>query len=248
MNISWFIIKRPKTYKSSLNGMITVGTDTKNKGIFSGGVTQSGKEIAIMWNEVVKNLYTSHPKFISRSHKMLKQAMPDLPAGRQGGRQVQHEKKRNILILGVGGGSVIHAIRQFDKAANITGIELDPVMKQIAIEQFGIVEDKKQKIIIADAISWVKKQSRISRLVYRLIVVDLYIGPLNPKKARMKAFLEQIKTLLKPEGIILYNAHFQKKNPGEYESFQKLTNKLFKKTEAVFSYPLNRVLQISGWS
>lgn len=202
------------TYQSNINGVITIGKRHSEKALYAGGVTQSGGEIAPMWDTVIGNVYRD-----------------------------SHAKPQNdILILGVGGGSVIHAIRKHDKKAFITGIELDPVMKQVAFEEFGIKENAKQKIIIADAKQWIQKQSRTSRLVYGTIIVDLYIGSLNPPKARTKAFLEQLKTLAKPHGIIIYNAHYQKKNKGEYEEFRKTTDAIFENVEEVFVYPLNRVL------
>ena len=219
MKINWLSIEKPITYKSKINGTITIGKRNNEKALYAGGVTQSGGEITPMWDEVIGNLY--------------KGGIPD---------QVRDDKDKNILVLGVGSGSVIHAIRNHDKTANILGIELDPVMKQAAIEQFGIKETKLQKIIIADAITWIQKQSRISELVYGTIIVDLYIGPLNPPKARTKKFLMQLNKMFKPKGIILYNAHYQKKNTGEYEAFRKITDKIFSNAEEVFSYPLNRVL------
>jgi len=216
MIFQWLFIKRPHTYISKINGTITIGEKSGKKSLFSGGVTQSGGEIAPMWEKIIGDIYT------------------------------QGIKPKNILILGVGGGSVIHAIRTYDKKASITGIEMDPFMKQVALEQFGIKENEKQKIVIANAIFWVQKQSRVRGLVYDTIIVDLYIGPLNPEKARTHAFLKQVKSLLKPKGIVLYNAHYQKKNIGEYEVFRRLTNKTFHKVEEVFSYPLNRVLCLNN--
>jgi hypothetical protein len=70
--------------------------------------------------------------------------------------------------------------------------------------------------------------------------------PLNPTKGRTKKFLEQLKKVLKPKGTVLYNAHYQQKNVDEYKTFRKKTDAIFTKIEAVFSYPLNRVLQMSG--
>ena len=248
MILSWLGLTKPIIYRSKINGTITIGTNKKNTALFSGGVTQSGGEITLMWEKVIKKVYC-HPEFILRytqdpelvewisgSHKMPKTSFA------QDLRRAKRVRHDNILLLGVGGGSVIHAIRRYDKQAMITGIELDPVMKEVAQKQFGIKEDKKQKIIIADAIAWTKKQSRISRLVYGTIIVDLYIGPLNPDKSRTKVFFMQLKKLVKPHGIILYNAHYQKKNIGEYEAFRKIIDKTFENVEEVFTYPLNKVL------
>ncbi|MBP9719092.1 MAG: hypothetical protein KBD46_01375 [Candidatus Levybacteria bacterium] len=230
------------TYQSSINGTITIGNRNDEKALYSGGVTQSGGEIAPMWDEVIKKIYCHLPKgvcdlqFISGSKLKRTKIQKEIL------KRVQDDMGKHILILGVGGGSVINAIRKYDTTTKITGIELDPMMKQVALEQFEIKENAKQKIVIADAIAWLQKQSRISRLVYDTIIVDLYIGPLNPPKSREKTFLLQLKKLLKQNGTILYNAHYQKKNSGEYEAFREIIDKTFKNVDEVFSYPLNRVL------
>lgn len=209
MNFGWLHIKRPRTYTSKIHGIITVGT-SKNKGLFAGGVTQSGGEIAKMWDTVIHSYYQQFPK------------------------------PKTILVLGVGGGSVIHAIRNHDQKTRIIGVEKDPVMKQIASNEFGLKDDRKQTIIIADAISYIDKEKKH----YDLIIVDLYIGPLNPVKSRTKVFLQKLKKTMKSKGAIFYNAHYQKKNSSEYEKFRKVTDTLFTQTEEVFSYPLNRVLRL----
>jgi spermidine synthase len=147
---------------------------------------------------------------------------------------------KNILILGVAAGSVIHAIRAHSKSAKIIGIEIDPMMKQIATQHFAIHESKNQKIVIADAIPYLFKQTQ----TYDLIIVDLYIGPLNPQKSRTKKFIEQLKVVLKKNGVVFYNAHYQKKNTYEHENFLKKVTRVFPTTTEVFAYRLNRVLRL----
>lgn len=219
------------TYQSDINGVITIGKRNNEKALYSGGVTQSGGEIAPMWDEVIRKIYNNRHSGKQSASRILKKNDPG-----------QARMTNTILVLGVGGGSVIQAIRKHDRKALITGIELDPVMKQVAFEQFGIKESKKEKIIIANAIEWIQKNHQVRGLVHGLIIVDLYIGSLNPLHARKRKFLEQLKSILKPKGIILYNAHYQTKNKGEYEAFRKMTDKTFQSVEEVFAYPLNRVL------
>jgi spermidine synthase len=212
MNFSWLRLTRPLTYISKIHGTVTIGTKHKAKSLFSGGVTQSGGEIAIMWNNVISRFY--------------KDCTPP----------------KNILILGVGGGSVIHSIRAYDTKVKIIGIEVDPIMKQIATEQFAIKESRNQKIIIADAIAYLFKETQ----KYDLIIVDLYIGPLNPSKSRTKKFIKQLSITLKKNGTIFYNAHYQKNNIGEHEKFLKMINNVFSKSTEVFAYRLNRLLVLKG--
>jgi len=62
---------------------------------------------------------------------------------------------RRVLVLGVGGGSVIQLLHRYIKPDNIIGIELNPVHIRIAKKFFG-VNKKIASLIRADAIKWMK--------------------------------------------------------------------------------------------
>ena len=60
---------------------------------------------------------------------------------------------RRILVLGVGGGTVIHLLRRFVQPAEIVGVELNPVHLQVARQFFDIREDM-ARLHQADAVQW----------------------------------------------------------------------------------------------
>lgn len=143
----------------------------------------------------------------------------------------------NCLILGLGGGTVISLLNKYYPLVSIQVIEYDPIMISIANKYFGIKPSDKLMIINADAFSWIKK----NRSKFDLVFFDLYIGMLNPNKARTHEFLNSLRNLLQPNGIILFNAHYQN-DEDKYQKLLKDCRRVFPKVELIVSYPFSRIL------
>lgn len=210
----WFLNRTKKKFFSKIHGTITIKSSYGHKTLFTENIPQSGGEFVFMWEKLIANL--KHQNF------------PIL----------------NCLILGVGGGSVIKSIYKKYPAAKIKAIEIDPVMIQIAKEEFSIFNSSSLQISQTDACRWIKNQT--IRNQYDVIIVDLFTKDLNPRCARGTFFLHALKRLLKREGIVLYNAHFQIEREEEYIQFQENCVTNFKKVTAVFSYKKNRVLRLQN--
>lgn len=150
-------------------------------------------------------------------------------------------RPKTCLCLGVAAGTVIEVIHNQYPQTKITGVEIDPIIIEVAKEEFGLTEDKKTKIIIADAITWVERNKDKK---FDLIIIDLYIGAFNPKGSRREIYLKRIQRMLKKDGIAFYNAHFEKEKPEEFDRFLKSCKKIFAVVTIVFTYPKNRILLI----
>ena len=126
-----------------------------------------------------------------------------------------------ILILGLGGGTLIKLIKKKFPRAKITALEIDPEIIKISKKYFSLKEDKNLEINHADAIKWVSlnKKNKID-----LILVDLYLGGEYPKKAMNNDFLKNLKIILSPRGKIIFNWLKNKKE-----------DKLLKKIKRYFS-------------
>ena len=68
----------------------------------------------------------------------------------------EENKIKRVLVLGVGGGSVIQLLHKHVQPDEIVGIELNPVHLTVAKRFFGI-NKKIAKLYAADAISWMEK-------------------------------------------------------------------------------------------
>ncbi len=76
----------------------------------------------------------------------------------------------NVLILGVGGGAVVHLLDRMIAPARIVGVDIDPVHLRVALDHFQC-RQAAVKLVCADARQWVRR----SRRRFDLIVDDLYI-------------------------------------------------------------------------
>ncbi len=111
---------------------------------------------------------------------------------------------QRVLVLGVGGGAVIHQLHRYVKAEEIIGVELNPVHIKIAKQHFGITT-KMAKLIQADAIKWLEDYSGPP---FDLIIEDLF-GEEDGEPSRAikanKLWLQQLHSHLSPDGILIMN-------------------------------------------
>ena len=116
-------------------------------------------------------------------------------------KQYQPSPVKTCLILGLGGGTAAALVNRFWPQALITAIELDPVMIKLGKKYLNLGQVKHLKIINADAFSAIKHL----KINFDLILVDLYHGQTIPSQALKPAFLNQLKRLKSPQGVIIFN-------------------------------------------
>lgn len=127
----------------------------------------------------------------------------------------------SILILGLGGGSVIQSLKKkFHYEGKIKAIEIDKQIISIAENEFGIYETENFKIINQDAYKYVEKNNEL----FDLIIIDLFIDDQIPTKFYSTAFCQNLSKILNTEGKILFNLgmdNFEEKNITKVVSFFK---------------------------
>jgi len=80
------------------------------------------------------------------------------------------EEVKRVLVLGVGGGSVIRQLNRFVLPKHIIGIELNPIHLYVARKYFG-VDRSEAELIEADAVSWLNDYDGPP---FDLIIDDLF--------------------------------------------------------------------------
>lgn len=128
---------------------------------------------------------------------------------------------RNILILGFGAGSIMHPIKKRWKNALVSAIELDPVMIEIA-EKYFPQNFNRVSLTTTDAVTFVKGLPK--RIIFDLVIVDCYIGGIQPKSSRTFALLMNLKEIATH---VLFNQVFlpNKKSEMEKIAFLPLLDK-----------------------
>lgn len=116
--------------------------------------------------------------------------------------QIDLEHVNNALILGLGGGSVIQTLKSEKKfTGKITAVEIDPIIINIAANEFNIRSNEQTSIICDDAYNFVIQE----KIKYDLIIVDLFIDNKIPDKFLAIEFWKQILDLLHEGGYVIFN-------------------------------------------
>lgn len=115
----------------------------------------------------------------------------------------------SVLILGVAGGSVVQTlVSDFSFAKNITGVELDEEIIDVANSYFNLDKISNFKCIIADAEQFVQSDANH----YDLIVIDIFKDTDMPEFLFEESFITNCKKLLNKNGYILINTMNLNKN------------------------------------
>lgn len=123
--------------------------------------------------------------------------------------QISLASVRSVLVLGMGGGSVIESLRtKYKYTYPIVAVEIDPVVIEIAEDEFGITKYNDLEVVCADAATFLEETEQN----FDLIIVDLFIGQHVPERFYGKAFWQDIEKHTNKSGKILFNAEVSLSN------------------------------------
>ena len=108
----------------------------------------------------------------------------------------------HILVLGVGGGSVIKTLVDEVKfTGRITGVDIDQQVIDLADQYFRLSSIPNLEVIVDDAFDYVLK----TKNKHDLIIVDIFKDTEMPSFVFESFFSERIGFLLNPGGYIMFN-------------------------------------------
>jgi len=114
----------------------------------------------------------------------------------------------SVLLLGLGGGSVIETLRQdFNYQKQITAIDIDPVIIEIAKTEYQLESNSNTTIICEDALKFIKDNTS----KFDLIIIDLFIDITVPKQFLELSFWENVVKSKSTNGVVLFNASLEEK-------------------------------------
>jgi spermidine synthase len=119
-------------------------------------------------------------------------------------------KQEKVLIVGLGGGAMIHFLRHYDPSIKIDVLEIDPAIVKIADEYFGIQPSDNVKILTVDGFKYLKEtESR-----YDVIYMDAFLKPSAdtdrtgvPLRLKTIDFYKDIQKKLTPDGLVVFNVN-----------------------------------------
>lgn len=116
---------------------------------------------------------------------------------------VPEEKLRRVLLLGVGGGTVIRQLHGLFPDVHVTGVDLNAAHLDIA-RRFFEVGDRNVDLHCADAVRWLER----NRERYDLVIDDLFGGAGGEPDRAVKLttrWCQRLMRHLEPHGVLAVN-------------------------------------------
>ena len=111
---------------------------------------------------------------------------------------------QRILIIGLGGGSLVHAYSTLFPNAEIVAPEIDEAVVQVAKNYFDFKETDKISAPIEDGRVYIKRAGLRGEM-FDLVILDAFNGEYIPEHLMTKEFLEEVKLLLSERGMVVAN-------------------------------------------
>jgi spermidine synthase len=121
----------------------------------------------------------------------------------------EHGQPRRVLMVGLGGGTFTSLVHRALPDATVDAVEIDPVVVAAARAHFGLREDARYRVHIADAAAWMGQAQgqgqgqRDDR--YDFVLLDAYAGEEIPRALGTQAFFRAVARRLAPGGVVAIN-------------------------------------------
>ncbi|MEI8371982.1 MAG: fused MFS/spermidine synthase [Planctomycetota bacterium] len=117
------------------------------------------------------------------------------------------EQKR-ILIVGLGGGAMVHFYEHYDPEVKVDAVEIDEKVVQLAENYFNVRTHDNTNIITQDAFKYFKS----NKTRYDVIYMDAFLKPSEktdttgqPLQLKTVKFYKGLREQLTPDGIVVIN-------------------------------------------
>jgi Spermidine synthase len=110
----------------------------------------------------------------------------------------------SILILGLGGGTLVHTYKTLFPNAKITIVEIDEAVVDVAKKYFDFEETDLIRTEVVDGRVYIKREG-LKGTKYDLIILDAFTGEYIPEHLMTAEFLEEVKKLLPENGMLIAN-------------------------------------------
>ena len=111
-------------------------------------------------------------------------------------------RPERVLILGLGGGSLVHLLRRRFGPLSITGVDDSPQILAIGRTKFGL-EPSIVDMHEEDALEYLRR----SRQRFDFVFVDLFCGEELPSIVASASFQNCLRAAIRPGGRLVWNLH-----------------------------------------
>lgn len=117
-------------------------------------------------------------------------------------------KQERVLIIGLGGGAMVHFLQKYDPAVKVDAVEIDPVVVDLADKYFDVRTQDNVHIITMDGFEYLATCEH----KYNTIYMDAFLRPSDdtdevgiPERLKTTAFYRSMQERLAPGGIVVFN-------------------------------------------
>lgn len=142
---------------------------------------------------------------------------------------------RNILVLGMGGGTIPHLVAKNFPGVEITSVELDPVMVDIAKKYFDLDQIPNHRVIVADALRVVvePEEFNLSYSTFQALIVDIFIGEKYPDLGSSGNFIAAVKRMVSAGGLVIFNRIYISSHQDEVNTFVEYVSNYLKNVKCL---------------
>jgi spermidine synthase len=135
---------------------------------------------------------------------------------------------KNLLLLGLGGGTVAEIYQRLYPDTNIVGVELDAAIVEAGRRWLGVRLDG-ATVIIDDARPFVAAEAARSPGRYDVVILDAFQFPYVPFQLATAEFFASVRRCIAPGGVLMVNA-------GRYGEARGVVHAVARTLAAVFPH------------
>lgn len=110
----------------------------------------------------------------------------------------------SVLSVGLGGGTMPTALHNYFSEVDVTTVEIDPKMLEAAKDYMFFAEGPRNAVVVQDARFFIRKEGQ-KGAQYDVVMLDAFNGEYIPEHLTTQEFLQEVKKVLKPGGLLLSN-------------------------------------------
>ena len=119
------------------------------------------------------------------------------------------DNPRNVLVVGLGGGTIPSFVRRHFPEARIDAVDIDPGVVEVARSHFGFREDANMRAYVEDGRRFIERTGRR----YDVIFLDAFGADSVPYSLATREFLVSVRRALAPGGAVIGNIWGRDYNP-----------------------------------
>jgi spermidine synthase len=138
----------------------------------------------------------------------------------------------NVLVLGLGVGSIPQLLAQHQRPYRIVGIEHDPEVIALGEQFFGLREYAGLEIVVSDVVDYVHQAAIQGSNTIDCIAVDVFVESTVPEQLNDTRFLQGLRSLLSDKGLIIFNRlHLNAETQAATATFEAAFQQVFPQFE-----------------